>query len=92
MCTIRVSSSCSTSATMTWLTVMEYLRHKLPWICSTCRKQFLVLSSFMTYHQVCNYINTTGATSGAGTAYPNGGLEYKVYFIIISLKISLFLP
>ena len=54
-------------ATMTWLTVMGYLRHKLPWICSTCRKQFLVLSSFMTYHQVCNYINMTGATSGAGT-------------------------
>ena len=28
----------------------------------------------MTYHRVCNYINTTGATSGAGTAYnyPSG--------------------
>ena len=31
---------------------------------------FLVLSSFMTYHWVCNQINTMGATSGAGTAYP----------------------
>ena len=29
-----------------------------------------VLSSFTTYHQVFNYINTTGATSGALTAYP----------------------
>jgi hypothetical protein len=32
----------------------EYLRHKWPKICSTCRKHFLVLSSFMTYNQVCN--------------------------------------
>ena len=44
-----------TVATMTWLTVMEYMCHKLPWICcSTCRKDFPVLSSFMTCHRVCN--------------------------------------
>jgi len=36
---------------MTWLTAMEYLCHKLPQICSTC-KHFPVLSSFMTYHRV----------------------------------------
>ena len=36
---------------MTWLTVMEYLCHKLPRICSTCRKHFPVLSSFMTYYR-----------------------------------------
>jgi len=35
-------------------------------------KIFGYLSSFMTYHRVCNYINTTGVTSGAGTAYPSG--------------------
>jgi hypothetical protein len=35
------------------LTVMEYRCQKWPWICSTCRKHFLVLSSFMTYHRVC---------------------------------------
>ena len=29
-----------TVATMTWLTVMEYLCHKWPRICSTCRKHF----------------------------------------------------
>jgi hypothetical protein len=29
-------------ATMTWLTVMEYLCHKWPRICSTCRKHFPV--------------------------------------------------
>jgi hypothetical protein len=26
---------------MTWWTVMEYMCHKWPWICSTCRKHFL---------------------------------------------------
>ena len=36
-------------------------------ISSTSRKHFPVLSSFMTYHWVCNQINMTGATSGAGT-------------------------
>ena len=29
---------------------MEYLCHKWPRICSTCRKHFPVLSSFTTYH------------------------------------------
>ena len=52
-----------TVATMTWLTVMEYLCHKWPRICSACRKHFPVLSSFMTYHP----INTKGVTSEAGT-------------------------
>jgi hypothetical protein len=28
-----------------------------------------VLSSFMNYHRICNQINTTSTTSGAGTAY-----------------------
>ena len=43
--------------------------HKSPRICSTCRKYFLVLTSFMTYHRVCNQINTTSATSGARTIH-----------------------
>jgi hypothetical protein len=42
-----------------------------PRIYSTCRKHFPVLFSFMTYHRVSNYINTTGVSSGAGTAYPS---------------------
>jgi hypothetical protein len=58
-----------TVATMTWLTIIEYMRHKWPRICSTCRQYFPFLSSFMTCHRVCNSINTTGATSEAGTAY-----------------------
>ena len=47
---------------------MEYQFHKWPRIRSTCPKHFLVLSSYTTYYRVCNYINTTGGTSGAGTA------------------------
>jgi len=45
-----------TVATMTWLTVMEYLCHKWPRICSTCHKNFPVHSSFVIYHRVSNYL------------------------------------
>ena len=44
----------SNKNTVAWLTVMKYLCHKWPRICSTCRKHFPVLSSFMTYHRFCN--------------------------------------
>jgi len=58
---------------MTWLTVMEYLCHKRPRICSTCRKHFRSFShSLLITGIVCNEINTTGVTSGAGTAYLSG--------------------
>ena len=52
---------------------MEYLCHKLPQICSPCRKHFPVLSSFMTYHQMSNQMNTTDAT---GIAYSSGALPF----------------
>ena len=55
--------------TMTWLTVTEYMCHKLPRICSVCRNHSPVLSSFMTcYHRVCNKSNTMGAKCVAKTA------------------------
>ena len=38
-----------TVATTTWLTVMQYMCYKWLRICSTCRKHFPGLSSFMTY-------------------------------------------
>ena len=44
------------------------------------RKHFPVLSSFTTYHRFCNYINTTGADSAAGTAYPSGAHEFTPGF------------
>jgi hypothetical protein len=36
------------------------------YICIVCCNHNPVISSFMMYNQVCNYSNTTGATSGAG--------------------------
>ena len=47
---------------------------------STCRKHFPVLSSFMTYHQLCNQINATGVTSGAGNAYHSGAPQFTPDF------------
>jgi hypothetical protein len=58
--------------------VTEYLCHKWPWICSICRNHNPVLSSFMTYHRVCNKSNTTGTTCGTGTAYPSRAPEFIV--------------
>ena len=79
---------------------MEYMCYKLPRICSTCRKHFPVLSSFVTYHRVCSQINTTGVTSGAGTACPSGapdftpgfywGLCYSIFSFICMFCRSLF--
>ena len=34
----------------------------------------------MTYHRVCNYINTTNVTSGAETAYSPGAHEFTPVF------------
>jgi hypothetical protein len=33
---------------------LEYMYHRWPRICSTCRNYFPVLSSFMAYQRVCN--------------------------------------
>ena len=67
------------------------------------RKHFPVLSSFMTYPRVCNTNNTTGTTSGAGTAYPSGTPEFTpggvrvtrslvlyVYFVVRCLSFCTF--
>jgi hypothetical protein len=56
--------------------------HKWPlYIGSVCRNHNPVLSSFMTYHRVCKKNNTTGATCGAGTAYPFDALSSSLFFI-----------
>ena len=34
----------------------------------------------MTYHRDCKYSNTTGATSGAGTAYPSRAPKFTLGF------------
>jgi hypothetical protein len=53
---------------------------QLPPICSTYRKHFTVLYSFMTYYWVCNYINTTSETSGSGSIDPSGAPEFTPVF------------
>ena len=46
----------------------------------------------MTYHhQVCNYINTTGTTSWAGTAYPSGTHEFILVCGVVRVTRSLVL-
>jgi hypothetical protein len=47
------------------------------------------MTSFMVYHRVCSMNSTTGATSGAGTAYPSGTLEFTPVFSGVSVARSL---
>ena len=48
---------------------------------TTLSEQFQhVLSVYMTYYQVCNQINTMGASSGAGTAHSSGAPEFTPSF------------
>ena len=72
---------------------MEYLCYILSRIFSTCRKHFSVLSSLMTYHRVCNQINTMGVTSGAGTDYPSkvpGFTPVLVGFVLFDDQIYMY--
>jgi len=64
-----------TVATMTWLSVTEYLYHKWPRMCSVCRNHNSVLSSFMIYHRVSNYSKTKSGICGAATTYSLGAPE-----------------
>jgi len=45
----------------------------------------------MTCHRVCNDINTTDATSGAGTAYPFGAPEFTPGFSRVRITRSIVL-
>ena len=68
---------------MTWLTVTEYL-------CLTNDHGYvafvvitiIILSSFMTYHRVCNKRNMMVATCGAGTAYHTVAHLFSVLCIL----------
>jgi len=40
----------------------------------------------MTYQWVCNKNNTTGATSGAGTAYLSGAPEFTYTFLGVRVE------
>ena len=64
---------------------MKYLCHKWPRMCSIRRKNFRVLSSFITYHRICNQINMTDTTSGAGTATLSEHMSSPPVFIGVRL-------
>jgi hypothetical protein len=56
-----------------------------PQICFICRKYFPVLSAITIYYRVCNYINTTSATSGSWSTDPSGAPEFTPVFSGISV-------
>ena len=58
---------------------------------SSLRKFYPVLSSFTTYYRICKKSNTTGVTSGAGTAYPSGAPEFTSCFSGVRVTRSLVL-
>jgi hypothetical protein len=60
--------------------LVDRYRISVSQICSICRKHKSVLSSFMTYHHRVNQINTTGATTGTGTAYSSGASLFTPCF------------
>jgi hypothetical protein len=60
--------------------ISYHLRDIFALWCSTYREHFTVLCSFMTYYWICNYINTTSATSGSGSTDPSGVPEFTPVF------------
>ena len=63
------------------LSQMNMCIHKF----TTSDYHFPVFPTFMTYLRVFNKINTTGATSGAGTAYPSGAHEFNMGNILADI-------
>ena len=50
-----------------------------------------IFSAFMTYHQVYKMSSTTGATCGAGIAYPSGAHDFTPYISGVHIARSLVL-
>ena len=71
------------------------------WLSRHCQYKYICLFNGVQ-HQIRNQINTTGATSGAGTAYPSGAPEftpgfqwgscYSIFSFICMFCRSLFVP
>ena len=49
-----------------------------------------VLSSCLTYHQLCNKSYTMGVTHGEGTAYPSGVHEFTLDFSVVRFRSLVF--
>jgi hypothetical protein len=65
-----------TVATMALLAAKEDLCHKWSQICFISHNHNMGIFSCMIYHRVCRMSTQTGATSGAGTAYPAISLAF----------------
>jgi len=65
-----------TVATMALLAAKEDLCHKWSHICFISHNHNMGIFSCMIYHRVCKMSTQTGATSGAGTAYPAISLAF----------------
>ena len=48
--------------------------------CSVCSNHNKVISSFVTYHWICNKSNMRSVTSGAGSDYPSRAPEFTLAF------------
>jgi hypothetical protein len=69
-----------TVATMTWLTVTQYLWHRRPWLVSLCRNHNPALCSYVTYHWS---VDKSYNTVGTGTDYLSGASEFtSVCFVL----------
>jgi hypothetical protein len=76
--------------TVATMSVMEFLCHKLQPICSICHNHNPVLSPFMTYCQLCRKSNKTGATYGAGIAYPQRTTKFTSGFYWVARSFVFF--
>jgi hypothetical protein len=74
---------------MTLLIITQYLHHKWPRIGFVCRNHKYFLSSFTTYHQMCNKSNSISTTSGAGHPNPSEAPEFTPDFCGLGVVQSL---
>ena len=76
----RFSFSCFLFCWFLYHSLKTRLKKIIHYVFYTFRNDFSVVSSFMTYHRVCNYSNTTCVTNGAGTANTSGEPEFTPGF------------
>ena len=71
--------------------IVKYFNNIKTLFCNGDHPGFLTDTKKKNYYRVCNQINTTGATSGAGTAYPSGAPEFTPSFSGVRVTRSLVL-
>jgi hypothetical protein len=51
--------------------------------------KYLVLSSFKTYHRICDNSNTMGATRGVGTTHSSGAHVFVFVLLLVLVRLML---